>query len=249
MISKAKLKYIKSLQVKKYRKQEQSFVVEGAKGVQELLASGFEVSMVYATAPFIEANRKLFRKAGMEVVEVSERELQQAGSFQSNDAAIAVARIRENSRPQLAGGEFALVLDDIRDPGNLGTIIRTADWYGLKHIIGSPETADVYNPKVISATMGSFTRVRMYYTSLENFVRESALPVYGTFLDGEDIHHTTPGPGGLIVIGNESNGISPGVASLVTTRITIPRKGDAESLNAAVATAIVLDNIVGRTYR
>jgi TrmH family RNA methyltransferase len=246
MISKAKLKYIKSLQVKKYRKQEQSFVVEGAKGVQELFASDFDVTMVCATAAFLDANSKLLRRAGVEVVEVSERELQQAGSFLSNDAAIAVARIRENRRPELARGEFALVLDDIRDPGNLGTIIRTADWYGLKHIIGSTETADVYNPKVISATMGSFTRVRVYYTSLESFVRDSGLPAYGTFLDGEDIHHTIPGSGGLIVIGNESNGISREVATLVTTRITIPRKGKAESLNAAVATAIVLDNVVGR---
>jgi TrmH family RNA methyltransferase len=246
MISKPKLKYIKSLQVKKYRKQEQSFVVEGAKGVQEVLKSRFDVTTVCGTEVFIERNQAALRAKKAEAIIVSEKELEQLGSFQSNDAAIAVARMLPNMSPELARGDFALVLDDIRDPGNLGTIIRTADWYGLSHIIASMETADLYNPKVISATMGSFTRINVYYTELAGFIKSSGLPVYGTFLDGDDIHHTIMSSGGLIVVGNESNGISLPVAELVTTRITIPRLGKAESLNAAVATAVILDNAARR---
>lgn len=243
MISKTKLKHIKSLQVKKYRKQEQSFLVEGAKGVTELLKSSFEVEMVLATQDFIDRNTVPLRG---EVVIVNEADLLQTGTFQSNDAAVAVARMRPNTKPDPTPGEFVIALDDIRDPGNLGTIIRTADWYGLRHIVASPETADMYNPKVISATMGSFTRVNVFYTDLKTYIAESALPVYGAFMEGESIYHTVFSSGGLIVIGNEANGISADVEAMVTSRIAIPRRGNAESLNAAVATAIILDNVVRR---
>ena len=157
-----------------------------------------------------------------------------------------MARMRPDVKPALARNEFALILDDIRDPGNLGTIIRTADWFGLKHIIASPETADFYNPKVIAATMGSFTRINVHYTDLAAFIPDSGLPVFGTFLDGSNVREVAFGNGGLIVIGNESNGISPVVERLVTNRITIPRYGKAESLNAAVAAAVVLENVMGR---
>jgi len=239
MLSKARSKFIKSLQVKKYRKQEQRFVVQGAKSVLELLASDFEVESVLGTIDFV----KQLQHVKAEIVTVTERELEDLGEFQSNDAVLAVARMKDNRPVAVGDQEFALVLDDIRDPGNLGTIIRTADWFGISKIVASEETADFYNPKVISATMGSFTRVAMYYTKLEQYLAGIKLPVFGTFLNGRSIHELDFGKGGLIVIGNESKGISATVEPFVTQKITIPRFGKAESLNAAIATAVVCDNI------
>jgi RNA methyltransferase, TrmH family len=243
MISKARLKFIKSLQVKKYRKQEQCFVVEGAKGVQELLGSDMRTILVAATSNFLKDNERKVLRSGAEVLEVKPADLEQAGSYQTNDSALAVAQMRPNQQPDIRPDEFALVLDDIRDPGNLGTIIRTADWYGIRHIIASEETADLYNPKVISATMGSFIRVSVFYTDLAQYLASSSLTTYGAFLDGGNVHSMSFDGGGLIVIGNESAGISPAVTSLIRKRITIPRQGGAESLNASIATAVILDNI------
>ena len=242
MVPKAKIKYLKSLQVKKYRKQEQSFVVEGAKSVQELLSSNFEVTWVGGTENFLRAHARQLNSRKVETVEVSAKELEQLGSFQSNETVIAVAKMKQNSMPDLRD-EFALVLDDLRDPGNVGTIIRTADWYGIKNIIASDETADFYNPKTISATMGSFCRVNVFYTHLGDFFRQNKLPVFGAFMDGADVHQLNFGKSGLIVIGNESNGVSNEVSEFVQQKVTIPRIGGAESLNAGVATGIILDNI------
>jgi TrmH family RNA methyltransferase len=134
-------------------------------------------------------------------------------------------------------------LDDIRDPGNLGTIIRTADWYGIKHILASEETVDFYNPKVINSTKGSFTRVQVHYTDLNAILAANELPVFGAFLTGENVHQAKFPKAGLLVIGNESNGISPSLSTKITHPVTIPKFGQAESLNAAIATAILLDNI------
>jgi RNA methyltransferase, TrmH family len=240
MLSKGTIKFIKSLQVKKYRKQEQCFLIEGAKSVEELLVSDFEIVKVLATSDFLSGLNIPLKG---EIVEVDEKTLSGLGEFQSNRSALAVARLKSNHRVEVGTDEYALVLDDIRDPGNFGTIIRTADWYGIRKIIASPETADFYNPKVISATMGSFTRVQVYYTDIEAYLSKGAGPVYGAFLKGEDVHKTSFSMGGLIVIGSESHGISAGVSRLVTSRITIPRYGMAESLNVAMATAIVLDNL------
>jgi RNA methyltransferase, TrmH family len=242
MISKAKIKQIKALQVKKYRKQEQCFVVEGTKSVLELLKADFDVIWLAGTESFLKQNEKLVRKV-TEIVDADEGELGAAGSFQTNDGALAIARMKPNASFSLTGEEFTLVLDDIRDPGNLGTIIRTADWYGVNHIIASEETADFYNPKVLSATMGSFCRVQVYYTSLESYLIAARKPIYGTFLEGTDVHELKFNGGGLIIIGNESNGISPSIERLVSQKITIPRYGKAESLNAAIATGIILDTI------
>src|SRR5687768_6752942 len=200
MLSKAKIKFIKSLQIKKYRKEEQSFIVQGAKSVRELLASDFETTLLLGTAEFLATADP---GKAVEILEVSEKELEGLGEFQTNDASLAVARLKANEHIQVNETEFALVLDDIRDPGNLGTIIRTADWFGIQKVIASEETADFYNPKVISATMGSFTRTEIVYTSLENYLSKSAHKTFGAFLDGKDVHHVNFGNGGLIVIGNE----------------------------------------------
>ncbi len=243
MISKAKVKYIKSLQVKKYRVEEQSFVVEGAKSVMELLKSDFVTTWVAATDDFIAVNERQLRVSGAEIITASAEQLATLGTYQSNDAAVAVARMKPNRFLEINEGEIALVLDSIRDPGNLGTIIRTADWYGIKNIVASEDTADFYNPKVLTATMGSFTRIEIQYVSLVDYLTASRKLIYGTFLDGLDVHQLSFKTGGLIVIGNESNGISSEVEKLVSQKITIPRVGRAESLNAAIATGIVLDII------
>jgi RNA methyltransferase, TrmH family len=242
MISKAKSKFIKSLQVKKYRVEEQCFVVEGAKSVSELLASDFEVLTIVATANYLAENRSTI-STHIETIEVSEVELSGLGSFQSNQTAIAIARMKLNVSVNPLPTEFALVLDDIRDPGNLGTIIRIADWYGIKNIIASEQSADFYNPKVITASMGSFCRVNVFYTFLTSYLTKKQATLYGAFLDGQNVHQVSFEKGGWIVIGNEAHGISKEVESFVEQRISIPRFGEAESLNAAVATAIVLDNV------
>lgn len=240
MLSKAKIKYIKSLQIKKYRKQEQSFIVQGAKSVQELIRSGFRLVTVLGTAEFLST---VEHGINAEVIEVSAKDLAELSEFQTNDAALAVARMKPNRPLEIAASEIAIVLDDIRDPGNLGTIIRTADWYGIHKIIASTETAEFYNPKVISATMGSFARVEVFYTELPAYLSNVNHKVYGAYLDGTDVHAVNFGDGGLMVIGNESRGISPELEKFITHKITIPRYGQAESLNAAIATAIICDNI------
>ena len=234
-------KFVASLQLKKYRKHEQCFVVQGAKSVSELLASDFEVVLLLATNDF-KVNNRLPNSA--EVIEVTEQDLASIGEFQSNDSVLAVARMQSLSHLEVEKDEFALVLDDIRDPGNLGTIIRTADWFGINKIVASDETADFYNPKVISSTMGSFTRCKILYTDLPVFLRDRGESrVFGAFLNGTDIHSVDFGNGGYVVIGNESRGISDALIPFVTDKITIPRYGKAESLNAAMATAIICDNL------
>jgi len=243
MISKAKSRFIKQLQVKKYRLAEQSFIVQGAKAVRETLSSAFVVNILAATPEFLSSlSPDLLRRAN-EVIEVTESELSALGSVETNAAALAVVKMRKALPPSLGPDEYGLILDDIRDPGNLGTIIRTADWYGIKQIIASPETADCYNPKVISATMGSFLRVNLNYQPLVPFVKQNKLPVFGAFLDGMDVHAFHFPKSGWIAMGNESHGISAELSKHIDQRLTIPRYGQAESLNASVATAIILDNL------
>jgi RNA methyltransferase, TrmH family len=243
MLSKARIKFIKSLQVKKYRQQEQCFTVEGAKSIIELLNSDFQTDLLVATAGFLARHEQILKRYQGEWLEVKVKELEPLGVFQSNDAAIAVARMKPNLPLTITRQEFALVLDNISDPGNLGTIIRIADWYGVQKIIASPETADHYNPKVIHASMGSFTRVTLYYTDVPDYLATVDRPVWGTFMEGEDVHHVDWGGSGLIIIGNEAHGISKDVEKRVTRRITIPKYGGAESLNAAAATAVICDNL------
>jgi TrmH family RNA methyltransferase len=243
MITKNQIKYINSLQQKKFRLEHHSFVVEGAKSVVELLKSDFEIEQLFATKTFLEEQELLLQNLSVEPFLVESNELEKVGSFSSNNAVLAVVRTKENNELLVHQAEFMLILDDIRDPGNLGTIIRIADWYGVTKIICSPSTVDFYNPKVINATMGSFTRVALFYTDLETFIKEQRVNIYGTLLDGENIHEASFDNSGLIVIGNEANGISEEVTNLITHKITIPRFGGAESLNAGIATAVVLDNI------
>ncbi len=243
MITKNQIKYINSLQQKKFRLEHQSFVVEGAKSVVELLKSDFEIELLFLTQSFFVDNEILLQNLSIPPEIVEAKDLEKVGSFTSNNAALAVVKTKENVELLVADKEFALVLDDIRDPGNLGTIIRIADWYGITKIICSNSTVDVYNPKVINSTMGSFTRISLYYTDLGDFIKNQSVNIYGTLLEGENIHQTNFSKSGYIVIGNEANGISEEITKLITHKITIPRLGGAESLNAGIATAVVLDNV------
>jgi len=242
MLSKRKLKFFKSLQIKKYRQQSRNFLVEGAKGVEEALNSDFEVDYLAITESFKKEleDKNILLKGEVDVV--TERELKAAGTFDSNNAGLAILKMPDQTAVPQALSGVTLMLDDVRDPGNLGTIIRMADWYGVEQIICSKQTADLYNPKVINATMGSFTRVSVYYADLEDFLNTKSLPVFGTLLSGDSIYTTGLKSDAIILMGNESKGISDQLMRFIDHPIKIPSRGGAESLNVAIATAITLDN-------
>jgi TrmH family RNA methyltransferase len=236
-------KLIKSLHQKKYRQETKKFLVEGDKGVVELLESDFKVESLYATKEFIKTNTKLLAEKKIRPWPVDADELQAMGTLERNTGALAIAFQKPPVAPQVGSG-ITLVLDDVRDPGNLGTLIRIADWYGISTIICSNTCVDWYNPKVISATMGSFTRVGGFYTDLPAFLSKQSklkVPIIGAFLVGESTHKFAFPESGILVIGSESHGISKEVSKLISAKVTIPRYGKAESLNAAVAGGIVLD--------
>lgn len=243
MISTKWAKLIKSLQLKKYRKAEQQFIVEGEKAVLEVLASDWKVPAVFATERFLQQHAAATESAQL-VQACSSDELVKVGTFSSNDAALAVVAMPQWPAFQAASEQWTLVLDSINDPGNLGTIIRIADWYGIRHILCSPDTADCYNPKVIAAAKGSFLRVQLHYLPLAEPLTNSKLPVYGAYLGGENVHQLQLSQqGGFIVLGNEANGISPQLSQCISRKITIPAYGDAESLNVGIAAAIICDNL------
>lgn len=235
MVSKNQIKRITSLLQKKYRKQEQLFFVEGVKGVQELLDSNFELVELFTT------NSELFSVDKSKVYAITESELQKISALTTPNTCLALFKIPAAVSFEEKG--LLVALDDVRDPGNLGTIIRLCDWFGIKTLFCSEESVDVYNPKVVQATMGSISRVNVVYGNLEKFLSETKLPVFGTFMDGKNIYKETLPNDGIIVMGNEANGISKAIENLVSERIAIPRFGDlqaTESLNVATATAIIL---------
>jgi TrmH family RNA methyltransferase len=242
MLSKRLIKYFKSLQLKKYRHEEGKFIVEGAKGVEEVLQSNFDVEYLLITEDFKKIlSLDLINRAN-EVIEVKEADLASVGTFQSNNAGIAIVRMKKDELFSTPLTELILALDDVRDPGNLGTIMRIADWYGIGTIVCSLESADYYNPKVINASMGSFTRVKVFYTDLEKWLSEVKLPIYGALLEGDNIYNADLKPSGILLMGNESQGIKDDLGRFITHSIHIPRRGGAESLNVAIATAVILDN-------
>jgi TrmH family RNA methyltransferase len=242
MLSKNTVKFIKSLHQKKFRNQEQKFFVEGEKSVLEVLAADFSVELLVATESFAERNSNLIARSNAQVIPATQNQLETLGQYQSNDSALAVVNMKANSPFDFPADNFVIGLDDVRDPGNLGTIIRIADWYGIKNLVFSPQTADFYNPKVIQASMGSFTRVNFFYGDLTEFFQKWNVPIYGAFLDGKNVHKMKQVKSGVILMGNESNGISDELEKVVTDKVTIPGFGQAESLNVAIATAILCDN-------
>ncbi|RWU10040.1 TrmH family RNA methyltransferase [Pedobacter chitinilyticus] len=243
MLSKSQISFIKSLHQKKYRKENGIFIIEGIKSIIEFLKSDYQIHSIYytskisATLPKVSANINLF--------EVTEAELQKISTLQTPQHILALVHIpsKKEVDSKALQNAFSLVLDDVQDPGNLGTIIRTADWFGIKTIICSENTVEAYNPKTVQSTMGSLCRVNIIYTSLAPFLKNIKLPIYGALLDGENIYQTNWGNEGLILLGNEGHGIGKELIEQITVPVTIPRFGAAESLNVAVSAAIFCSEI------
>lgn len=235
MISKADIKLIQSLKQKKYRKEHALFVAEGDKIIQDLLPKS-TLHCLYKT------KNSLLKEHGEDI---DDRDMKKISFLKTPTSSFALFKIPLADIDTVKDNELNLVLENIQDPGNLGTIIRIADWYGIKNIICSIGTVDAYNPKVVQATMGSISAVNIHYTELESFFNErSNSKIYGALLNGKNIHKENLIQEGYIVIGNEGNGISEAIIKKVNSALTIPQFGGGESLNAAVATAIICDNFL-----
>lgn len=233
MITKKELKVINLLGTKKGRKMHQCFVVEGKKSVAEFVAEGFQQQGLYSIAATPHEGAVL----------VTEKEMQKMSFLKNASPILGVFVIPKNKKIPIKGR--LLVLDQVADPGNLGTILRICDWFGIKHIIGSIDTVDCYNPKVVQASMGSLARVECHYTNLAVFLSNDRRPVYGTYLNGSSLYQTNIPEDAIIIMGSEANGISEELGSFIDHKITIPRKtsNGPESLNVAIATALILGEI------
>ena len=253
MITRETIKHITSLREKKYREQYGEFVVEGEKNVAELLHSSLEKVVVYAKKEWIEQNAPDYKDRNFQFADVSEKELERISNFTTPNKVLAIAKIKKNSLSEMAfQSGFTLMLDDIRDPGNMGTILRTADWFGFENVICSPTSVDLYNPKVIQASMGSFLRVKVVYTDIKNvLMQNSEIPVIGTFMEGMPVADMKKQvKSGFVIIGSEAKGISKEIHPLVTHKVSVPLvpHGDSspESMNAAVAAGIVMYELSGK---
>jgi TrmH family RNA methyltransferase len=242
MLTKNQVKYIQSLGQKKLRDSENCFIAEGPKLVSELLlAENCKVKYVFALSSWKEANRSL----DIPVTEVTAEELKKISQFATPNLVLAVAEKINWPGEAVVNGKISLALDGIQDPGNMGTIIRLADWFGIETVFCSQDCVDVYNPKVVQSTMGSITRVRTVYTELEPLLKiNNDIRIYAAVLHGRDITKMEKLNECIIVIGNESKGICDEVLQLANVQISIPGRGKAESLNAAVATGIILSHLV-----
>jgi len=234
MLIKRQIKLITSLQQKKYRKEHKLFFVEGQKVIQEFLDSDFVLEELFTTEYIFSAIKPR--------TIITSNQLQKISALTHPNNCLAVFRIPP--KKEIDEQNHIIVLDSIRDPGNLGTIVRLCDWFGVKTLVCSEDTVDLYNPKVLQATMGSATRVNVVYRDLVPFLSVTKLPVLGTFMDGKSIYKTEFPKNAIIVFGNEANGIFNEIEPFIADRITIPRFGDStESLNVATATAIVLSEM------
>ena len=229
MISKNQIKFVRQLEQKKYRKAEGLFVAEGPKVVGDLLRAGFKAHTIFATSEW--------QSQGLTFQEVSDEELRRVSFLQHPQKVLALFFIPSIPVPSVSN--LSLALDDVQDPGNLGTIIRIADWFGIDTIYCSENTTDAWSPKVVQATMGSIARVNIVYTNLKELISKAQVPVYGTLLDGQDIYTQELSKEGLIVMGNEGNGISAEIRQMINRKLLIPQFHEGpESLNVAIATAI-----------
>lgn len=236
MVSKNQIKFITSLQQKKYRNQHGMFVVEGNKVIFEFLQCGYKPQFIYTLQPekFIAFREIVFK--------IEFQELKKISSLTNPSDSLAVFQIPD-TKPLKEQG-LLVATDALRDPGNLGTIIRLCDWFGVTDLICSDDTVDVYNPKVVQATMGSLARVQLHYFDLSDFLKKTSLPVFGAFMEGTNVYQVSLPQEGILVMGNESHGISKEIERLITQKISIPRFGElqqTESLNVATATAILLN--------
>jgi TrmH family RNA methyltransferase len=245
MLSKNTINFIRSLKDKKTRQQEMLFTAEGTKSVIELChASKISVKGVFATKDWIEEHAYEIPK-NIELNDVSNKELDQISSLKTHQNVLMIAKIPQSSIDNIAfDNGLNLVIDTVQDPGNLGTIIRIADWYGIKNIICSNACADAYNSKTIQASMASIARVNVFYADLKDFLSHHKLPVYGAVMDGQNLKEVKLKTPAFILIGNEGKGISSELKPFITHAITISKVGEAESLNAAIATAIICDRMI-----
>lgn len=245
MSTKAELQRLRSLREKKHREALGLFVVEGEKVVGELLAASFPFEEIYATDAWLTARRHADAPATTaRLVPLTDAEMARASHFPTPSSVLAVGRIdRRPLAPDALRHGLTLALDGVQDAGNVGTLLRIADWFALDRVILSPDCADLFHQKVINASMGSFARVPTHVADLSVALADSGVPVLGCDLAGEDVHMLPPLRDAVIVIGSEGRGLSAPVKALVTQLVTIPRYGGAESLNAGVAAAIVCDNL------
>jgi len=248
MLSKSQISFIKSLHQKKYRKESGIFIIEGIKSIVEFISSSYQLHSIYYTPQF--ASSLPTNHANIKLFEVNNVELQKISTLQTPQGILALVHIPIQQKIDFKGLRncFSLVLDDVQDPGNFGTIIRTADWFGIKRVICSENTVEAYNPKTVQSTMGSLCRINVIYTNLNNFLTEAKLPVFGALLAGNNIYQTDWGNEGLILLGNEGHGISETLLEKITVPVTIPRIGNAESLNVAVSAAIFCSEL-GRSNK
>lgn len=244
MLTKSKLKYIQSLGHKKPRDEAGVFIAEGPKLLNELLETAPETVLeVFALKEWIDEHKKILTKNTVEVI--TEKELERISGLATPNNVVAIVKKMNTTGPVSAKGKVTLVLDTIQDPGNLGTIIRTADWFGVTQIVCSANCADLYNSKVVQATIGSIIRVKVFYEDIHKWLsQQQEVPIYAAMLEGEDMTSLKKVKEGIILIGNESRGISDELINLATVKVTISGKGSAESLNAAVATGILLSQLV-----
>jgi RNA methyltransferase, TrmH family len=243
MLSKSQLNYIKSLHHKKHRKQEGKFLAEGLKTITEFMHSDYAVDCLFHTKE-LPANFEKFPD-NLKLIPVSESELTRISTLQHPQGELAIIRIpeKENTMTANLANGFSLALDGIQDPGNMGTLIRTADWFGIRKIFCSEDCVEVYNPKVVQASMGSLARIQVVYTDLGVFIKENSLPVYAAALDGDSLYDTHFEDSGVILLGNEGKGIREALTKRADHLITIPRYGKAESLNVGIAGAIICSEL------
>ena len=241
MLSKNQIKLIKSLESKKFRKREGLFVAEGPKVVGDLLRAGYQPHSIFAT-PQCSLSNIPYSTSNIQLSTITDDELHRISFLQHPQEVLAIFHIPTPQESDILPSDICLALDGVQDPGNVGTIIRIADWFGISHIFCSLDTADIYNPKVVQATMGSLAHISVTYCDLVPLLRKATVPIYGTLLDGQDIYQQPLSREGIIVMGNEGNGISSEVRQLVTHKLLIPNfnknSETAESLNVAIATAI-----------
>ena len=237
MLSKKEQKYIKSLKVKKYRLREKRFLVEGAKNILELVASDFKIDTIISTEDFSQS--LVSHSKDIRIESVSGGLLSQLGTFKTNEAGIAVVRQKEMAKFNPEIDDHLFVLDGVGDPGNLGTIIRTLDWFGYKKLLCSEDCAEFYHPKTIASTMGSFSRLEVFYGNLNSILSNMSAPIFGADAGGMNIYKSDFEKPSVIVMGSESHGISPDVQKLINQTIAIPKVGNAESLNVGIATGII----------
>ena len=238
MISRSECKYIQSLSNKKQRDAEGLFVVEGPKLARELLNSNYTINKIVALSSWIDNN-----KTTAATTMVTEDELQKISNLQTANEVLMLVKMPVERPIQSFNNKLTIALDGIQDPGNFGTIIRIADWFGIKQIICSNDCVELYNPKVIQSTMGSFMRVNINYTDLQNCLEIAAVPVFGALLNGNDVKNVAKPTEGILVIGNESKGIRENIMPCISNAVSIKKIGGAESLNAAVAMGILLSHL------